>query len=78
MYKKILSYDTTQKSEFRSITTDLRACVAEAGVENGTLLAYSLHTTLGLLIRPMRSISLIHWRGLSTAASCRPSLLFEP
>ena len=51
MYKKILSYDTTNKSEIRTITSDLRACVSEAGVESGTLIAYSLHTTLGLMIQ---------------------------
>jgi secondary thiamine-phosphate synthase enzyme len=51
MYKKTLSYDTTSKTEFRTITSDLRACVAEAGLESGTLIAYSLHTTLGLIIQ---------------------------
>ena len=51
MYKKILSYDTANKSEFRSITDDLRDCVREAGVDNGTLLVYSLHTTLGVTIQ---------------------------
>jgi secondary thiamine-phosphate synthase enzyme len=51
MYKKILSFDTSRKSEFRSITSELRACVAESGVRDGTVIAYSLHTTLGLLIQ---------------------------
>jgi secondary thiamine-phosphate synthase enzyme len=51
MYRRILTYDTTRKAEIRTITPELRACVAEAGVERGTLIAYSLHTTLGLLIQ---------------------------
>ena len=51
MYKKILSYDTGKKSEFCSITDDLRDCIREAGIDNGTLLAYSLHTTMGVSIQ---------------------------
>ena len=51
MYKKILSYDTANKSEFRSITDDLRDCIREAGVDNGTLMVYSLHTTMGVTIQ---------------------------
>jgi secondary thiamine-phosphate synthase enzyme len=51
MYKKILSYDTVKKSEFRSITDDLRDCIREAGVDNGTLMVYSLHTTMGVTIQ---------------------------
>jgi len=51
MYKKILSYNTEKKTDFRSITEDLRDCLREAGVENGTLLCYSMHTTMGLVIQ---------------------------
>jgi secondary thiamine-phosphate synthase enzyme len=51
MYKKILSYDTAKKSELRSITDDLRDCIREAGVDNGTLMVYSLHTTMGVTIQ---------------------------
>jgi secondary thiamine-phosphate synthase enzyme len=51
MFRTILSYDTTQKAEVRCITDDLNRVVAAAGVDNGTLLVYSLHTTLGLFIQ---------------------------
>jgi secondary thiamine-phosphate synthase enzyme len=51
MFKRILSYDTTHKAEIRTITGDLNAAVTESGVDNGTLLVYSLHTTLGLIIQ---------------------------
>jgi secondary thiamine-phosphate synthase enzyme len=51
MYRKVLTYKTNRKTEFRTITSDLRACIAEAGAESGTLIAYSLHTTLGLAIQ---------------------------
>jgi secondary thiamine-phosphate synthase enzyme len=51
MFKRVLSYDTTRKAEIRSITDDLNAAVAESGVDNGTLLVYSLHTTLGLIVQ---------------------------
>ena len=48
---RILSYDTARKSEIRSITDDLRDCIREGRVENGTLLVYSMHTTLGVTIQ---------------------------
>jgi secondary thiamine-phosphate synthase enzyme len=51
MFKRILSYDTTRKAEIRTITRDLNAAVAESGVDNGTLLVYSLHTTLGVIVQ---------------------------
>jgi len=51
MHRKILTYSTRAKSEIRTITGDLRRCVAESGIRDGCLLAYSLHTTLGLMIQ---------------------------
>jgi secondary thiamine-phosphate synthase enzyme len=51
MFKRILSYDTTRKAEIRTITGELNAAVAESGVDNGTLLVYSLHTTLGVIVQ---------------------------
>jgi secondary thiamine-phosphate synthase enzyme len=51
MHRTILNYSTNAKSELRTITADLRRCVAESGVREGLLVAYSLHTTLGLLVQ---------------------------
>ena len=51
MFKRILSYDTTRKTEIRNITDDLNGLIRESGVDNGTLLVYSLHTTLGLIVQ---------------------------
>jgi secondary thiamine-phosphate synthase enzyme len=51
VYRHLLNYDTRAKSEIRTITADLRRCVAASGVRSGSLLAYSLHTTLGLMIQ---------------------------
>lgn len=51
MYRMVLTYETTRKTELRTITSDLRACIAEARVDGGTVVAYSLHTTLGLAIQ---------------------------
>jgi secondary thiamine-phosphate synthase enzyme len=51
MFKHVLSYDTTAKSEIRRITGDLNDLITRAGIDSGTLLVYSLHTTLGLLIQ---------------------------
>jgi len=49
--RKTLSYDTTKKAEVIPISEDLKKIVAESKVKNGTLIAYSLHTTLGLMIQ---------------------------
>lgn len=51
MYKRPLAYNTRAKSEIRSITDDLNRLIQESGVDNGTLLVYSLHTTLGLIVQ---------------------------
>jgi secondary thiamine-phosphate synthase enzyme len=51
MFKRVLAYDTTAKAEIRTITSELNDLIAESGVDNGTLLVYSLHTTLGLMVQ---------------------------
>jgi secondary thiamine-phosphate synthase enzyme len=51
MLRRILCYDTLQKQELRPITEDLTALIRKSGLETGTLLAYSLHTTMGLVIQ---------------------------
>ena len=51
MFKSVLTYDTTAKAEIRTITGDLNDLIRQSGVDNGTLLAYSLHTTLGVTIQ---------------------------
>jgi len=51
MFKGILTYDTTAKAQIRTITADLNDLIRQSGVDNGTLLAYSLHTTLGVAIQ---------------------------
>ena len=50
-FRRLLSFDTVSKSEIRTITAELNQCIAESGLENGTLLVYSLHTTLGLIVQ---------------------------
>lgn len=49
--KKFLSYSTTKKAEVIPITEDIRKVVSESGIKNGTLFAYTLHTTLGLIMQ---------------------------
>jgi secondary thiamine-phosphate synthase enzyme len=51
MFKSLLTYDTAAKAEIRTITADLNDLIARSGVDNGTLLAYTLHTTLGLIVQ---------------------------
>lgn len=51
MFKRPLVYNTHAKSEIRSITDDLNRLIQESGVDNGTLLVYSLHTTMGLVVQ---------------------------
>ncbi len=50
-FKRRLSYDTADKSEIRTITADLNQCIADSGLQSGTLLVYSLHTTMGLVVQ---------------------------
>src|ERR1035437_8883488 len=49
--KKILSYDTKKKAEIIPITDDIEKVVKESKIKNGTLFAYTLHTTLGLMVQ---------------------------
>jgi secondary thiamine-phosphate synthase enzyme len=50
-FRHVLQYDTKAKSQIRSITEDLERLIAAMGVDSGTLLVYSLHTTLGLIVQ---------------------------
>lgn len=49
--RKILIYNTKSKNEVIPITKDIEKVVGESKIESGTLIAYSLHTTLGLIIQ---------------------------
>jgi secondary thiamine-phosphate synthase enzyme len=49
--RHVLRCDTTAKTELRCITQELNELIARLGVDNGTLLIYSLHTTLGLIVQ---------------------------
>src|SRR6476619_4262405 len=51
MFKQVLSFDTTAKAEIRNITDDVNRVILQSGVDNGTLLVYSLHTTLGVIVQ---------------------------
>src|SRR5438132_10658067 len=51
MIRTVLTYDTTAKSQIRTITPELNALIAQSDIDNGTLLVYSLHTTMGLMIQ---------------------------
>lgn len=49
--KKVLSYNTKKHAEIILITQDIEKVVKDSKVNNGTLFAYSLHTTLGLILQ---------------------------
>lgn len=49
--KKILSYNTSKKAGIIPITEDIKKVVIESEIKNGTLFAYTLHTTLGIMIQ---------------------------
>lgn len=51
MLRNTLTYETTQKTQIIPITKDLELLVKQSGIKNGTLIAYSFHTTLGLIIQ---------------------------
>ena len=51
MFKKILTYDTTKKAEIFAITEDIQKIITASKIKEGTLLVYSMHTTLGLIIQ---------------------------
>jgi len=48
-FSKTLSYDTTKKNEVVPVTRDFEKAILESKIQNGTLLAYSMHTTLSLV-----------------------------
>lgn len=56
--KKILSYNTKKHSEIVLITNDIQKVVRESGVKNGTVFAYTLHTTIGLILQESAEINL--------------------
>lgn len=56
--KKVLSYNTKKHAEIILITSDIQKVVEESGIKNGTLFAYSLHTTLGLTIQESAEVNL--------------------
>lgn len=49
--RKILTYNTTTKSQIIPITNDIKKVVLKSKVKNGSLYLYSLHTTLALIIQ---------------------------
>ncbi len=49
--KIILSYNTKKHAEVILITKDIEKVIKNSKVKNGTLFAYSLHTTLGLTLQ---------------------------
>jgi secondary thiamine-phosphate synthase enzyme len=49
--RKILFYNTKSKNEIVPITTDIENVVKSSKVKSGTLIAYPMHTTLGLIIQ---------------------------
>lgn len=51
MFKCVLAYDTIAKSQVRTITEELNDLVTQSGIDNGTLLVYSMHTTLGVMVQ---------------------------
>lgn len=51
MIRTVLTYDTSAKAQIRTITPELNDLIARSGIDNGTLLVYSLHTTLGLTVQ---------------------------
>ncbi len=56
--KKILSYNTKKHSEIICITKDIEKVVKDSKIKNGTLFAYTMHTTLGLTLQETAEINL--------------------
>jgi len=46
-----LSFNTTKKAEVITITKNLEKLVKKSGVKSGTLIAYSMHTTVSLILQ---------------------------
>ena len=51
IFKKLLSYNTKSKNEIITISNDISSAIKASKIKNGTLIAYSLHTTLALFIQ---------------------------
>ena len=49
--RKELAYDTKKHAEIICITKDIQKVVDESKIKNGTLIAYTFHTTIGLMIQ---------------------------
>ena len=49
--KKVLSYNSESKNQIIPITEDIASVVKESGIVNGTLFAYTMHTTAGLIMQ---------------------------
>ncbi|OGD63815.1 hypothetical protein A2215_02790 [Candidatus Berkelbacteria bacterium RIFOXYA2_FULL_43_10] len=49
--RKKLFYNTDSKNQVIPITSDIEKVVESSKVKNGMLIAYSMHTTLGLIIQ---------------------------
>lgn len=50
MFIKKVNINTTQKVEFKDITSSVRQTVRDSGVENGLCVVYIPHTTAGVTI----------------------------
>lgn len=46
-----LSYKTTKKNEVIPITKDFQKLLKKSGIKNGTIIAYSIHTTVSLIVQ---------------------------
>jgi len=46
-----LSYDTTKKAEIIPITKEIKSLVKKSKIKNGTLIVYSMHTTVSLIVQ---------------------------
>jgi secondary thiamine-phosphate synthase enzyme len=56
--KKVLSYNTKKHAEIILITKDIEKVIKDSKVKKGTLMAYSLHTTLGLTLQESAEVNL--------------------
>ncbi len=56
--KKVLSYNTKKHAEMICVTKDIEKVVSESGIKNGTLVAYTLHTTIGLVLQESAEVNL--------------------
>jgi secondary thiamine-phosphate synthase enzyme len=49
--KQILSFNTQNKNQIIPITNKIKKFIADSGIVSGTFFAYSLHTTMSLIIQ---------------------------